>query len=932
MNWNIDATIIALFLAINLCVGLYYGKGIKTIREYAIGDRNFSTATIAATITATWISGSFFAVNISETYKEGLWFFIAGFGEITSLLIIGYILGPRLREFFGSLSVAESMGELYGKKARIITAICSIAQAIGMTALQIKVFSSIFSHFLDMSSLEATLISSFVVIFYSAFGGIKSVTFTDVIQFITFGVFIPMFALFIWQAFGDMESITNTLRHNPLFDYQQALDYSNPKFWPCFFLFLYFMVPGVNSTLFQRTLMAKSTKQIAQSFGIAAIVTLFIHCFSCFIGLVVFAHNPSIDPNNIMIYAVDNYSFTGLRGFAVIGVMAMVMSTADSWLNTASVIFSHDLCKPLGINSGRSELWLSRLFTICIGLIAILLVSTGADLLQLILFSGSFYRPIITVPLILAILGFRSSTKALCIGMIGGGVCVIIWKNFITPLTGINSVFPAMATNLICFMGSHYLLRQKGGWVGIKDDQDLQQIRQRRNRSINSILKFFINLPSFSFAAHCNKSLPKIDAMYSYFGCCSLLSIVTSFAMDKTLYLQNSIIINTLQIVSLFIGTTFFCRKLLFGKLFASKAIGLIWYASIFISLSFISSFLVIMSGFSHISLIVFILSLTTIGVLLTWQAALGMMITGAIIAFYTYQNLIGTPTATETHDLELQIVYALFLVGGFMIAFLKPKQDRLETADEKIDYLLTKLDDQKEEIFNALELKNEFLRNLQHESHTPITGITSMAQAIDEGYDKISEESRRKAIRGIAMSTDRLLSYVDNLIDVSKLSSLKCKLNNEKINLSDMVNSRLEKCIKLYIEDNGDGREFIVSIQEGVIIKGDRHYLERTIDNLVVNAIQYCVAGKITILLSQDSRTKVIEFSIADEGIGIPVGELQSIFGTFTVSSRTKTPAGGRGVGLALCKKVIELHNGEIVAESDGGRGSVFKVTLPPR
>lgn len=930
MNLSIDVIIIVLFLATNLCVGLYYGKGIKTIREYAIGNRDFSTATIAATITATWISGSFFAVNISETYKEGLWFFIAGFGEITSLLIIGYILGPRLKEFFGSLSVAESMGGLYGKKARIITAICSIAQAVGMTALQIKVFSSIFSHFLDMSSLEATLISSFVVIFYSAFGGIKSVTFTDVIQFITFGVFIPMFALFIWQAFGDMERITDTLHHNPLFDYRQALDYSNPKFWPCFFLFLYFMVPGVNSTLFQRTLMARNTQQISQSFGIAALVTLFIHCFSCFIGLVVFAHNPDIDPNNIMIYAVDNYSFSGLRGFAVIGVMAMVMSTADSWLNTASVIFSHDLCKPLGINNARSELWLSRLFTICIGLIAVLLASSGADLLQLILFSGSFYRPIITVPLILAILGFRSSPKALSIGMLGGGLCVVIWKNFITPVTGINSVLPAMATNLIFFMGSHYLLRQKGGWIGIKDDQDLKQIRRSRSRSINSVIKFLVDLPRFDFRAHCNKALPKTGVMYSYFACCSLLSIATSFAMDKTLYLQNTVLINTLQITSLFISTTFFCRKLLFSKLFASKYMGLIWYALIFTSLAFISSFLVIMSGFSHMSLIVFILSLSTIGVLLSWQAALGMMIMGAILAFCTYQILIGTPTAAASHDLEMQILYALFLVGGFMIAFLKPRQDRQEISDEKIDYLLTKLDDQKDEIFNAMELKNEFLRNLQHEAHTPITGITSMAQAIDAGYDKIPEEKRRKAIRDIAMSTERLVSYVDNLIDVSKLSSLHYKLKSEKVDLSDMIHYRLDKCKKVYINEGDNSREFILNVQDNIIIKGDTHYLEKTIDNLLINAIQYCRSGKITITLSHIPKSKNIELSIADEGIGIPIDELKSIFGTFTVSSRTRTPAGGRGVGLALCKKAIELHKGTIIAESDGGIGSVFRVTLP--
>ena len=223
MSYNIDIIIIASFLAINLVAGFYSGRGIKTIKEYAIGDRNFSTATIAATIIATWISGSFFTVCVSQTYKEGVWFLPAALGDILSLLIIGYIFAPRMKEFFGSLSVAETMGNLYGGNVRLITAISSIAQALAMTALQIKVFATVFSHFFGFSSIYATCISSFVVIFYSAWGGIKAVTFTDVIQFFTFGIFIPLFLLFIWQVFGSTEITLNAFQTNPLLDYTQLI-------------------------------------------------------------------------------------------------------------------------------------------------------------------------------------------------------------------------------------------------------------------------------------------------------------------------------------------------------------------------------------------------------------------------------------------------------------------------------------------------------------------------------------------------------------------------------------------------------------------------------------------------------------------------------------------------------------------------------------
>ena len=194
MNFDIDIAIVVVFLILNLVVGLYYGRGVKNIIDYAIGNKKTYTSVISASIIATWISGSFFAVSISQTFTNGVWFIPAALGDIISLLIIGYILAPKMKEFLKHLSVAESMGELYGSKIRYVTAIASIAQSIAMTALQIKVFSEIFSYFLEVPSVSATVISSFVVIFYSAWGGIKSVSITDALQFCTFGIFIPLFS------------------------------------------------------------------------------------------------------------------------------------------------------------------------------------------------------------------------------------------------------------------------------------------------------------------------------------------------------------------------------------------------------------------------------------------------------------------------------------------------------------------------------------------------------------------------------------------------------------------------------------------------------------------------------------------------------------------------------------------------------------------
>lgn len=99
-----------------------------------------------------------------------------------------------------------------------------------------------------------------------------------------------------------------------------------------------------------------------------------------------------------------------------------------------------------------------------------------------------------------------------------------------------------------------------------------------------------------------------------------------------------------------------------------------------------------------------------------------------------------------------------------------------------------------------------------------------------------------------------------------------------------------------------------------------------------------YCISGNVLCRLAFADKIPGklltyhkdnIQLVISDTGIGIPKNELYEIFEPFTVSSRTKTPAGGRGLGLAICKRILEVHNGTVTAESDGGKGATFKAVL---
>ncbi|MBP9778750.1 MAG: HAMP domain-containing histidine kinase [Rickettsiaceae bacterium] len=409
-----------------------------------------------------------------------------------------------------------------------------------------------------------------------------------------------------------------------------------------------------------------------------------------------------------------------------------------------------------------------------------------------------------------------------------------------------------------------------------------------------------------------------------------MMTVITTFFLNKHIYQQHLILVNILQGAALFIGTIFICNKL-WPLEFKEKYIGFIYTLSVFIGLSFVSSFLALISKFSEISLVIFILNLTIIGILMSWQITLIMIVLGVLLSLMCYEFYIGeTPElVSELYTLKLKIIYILFMVGGFLLTFLKQKQEQYNLIEEKSDYLEHKADDQKKELIKLQELKNEFLRNLEHETRTPITGITSLGQVLWDNYDKFNEEQRRNATSDIAKSSERLTSLVNNLIDLSKLESLYYKLNKLEVNLSELVLKRLEICQKLYVDEkNRDNLNFDLEIEEKLNVVCDENYIARTIDNIIINAIQYCPSGQITIKLYKNQGEEV-EFSVKDEGIGIPKEELSDVFGAFVVSSKTKTPAGGRGIGLALCKKVIKAHNGQIWAKQNPDKGTTFAFTL---
>jgi Na+/proline symporter len=465
---TLDYIITLFYLALTLALGLWSGRNVKNMNDYAVGGRNFSTQALVMTICATNIGGSTIISLSSQTFTVGLIHMLAVAGIVLDNLITGYILAPRVKPFFGLISIGEVINSIYGKTGRYITAISATLVSIGFVAGQVKALSVFFYYFLDIPVIASTIISCFIIIAYSSYGGIKAVTFTDSIQFITLAVTIPMICNVSLDVINGYEELFKRIPKTHL------TIINNPSFSQYFMLFLFFSFPGILPTTMQRILMAKDTQQVSNSFKISALTILPYRFIAGIIGLVALALNPDLTPNNAFMFLIDTYLPSGLKGMAIIGMIAVVMSTADSHINAASVAFTHDLIKPLFGHklSDKAELRIARYFTLISGIFIVIIALSFDNLLKLVLFVQGFYIPIVSMPLLFGIFGFRSSERTFLAGAAAGGVTFLIWQLYgLENLLGFDSLVPGIVTNATALLATHYLLKEKGGWVKVETNK-----------------------------------------------------------------------------------------------------------------------------------------------------------------------------------------------------------------------------------------------------------------------------------------------------------------------------------------------------------------------------------------------------------------------------------------------------------------------------
>jgi SSS family solute:Na+ symporter len=436
-------------------VGIWSSKQINTIEEYAVGNRNFPTIVLVMTICATWLSGSATINSAEEVFTSGIIYIFATSVESINLFLIAYVFAPKLKEFQKKfITVGDVMVALYGRPSGVITGVAGLILSSGFIAAQIKAMSFVLTYFLGINNLNGVIISSIITVLYSAIGGVRAVTFTDVVQFIALTVAIPMILNVGIDIVGGYNELIHKIPEEKL-----SVSFSLENFVKFFPLMIYFCIPTFSPPFMQRILMARNIEQVTTTFKITGFVIIIYNVVAGLIGLVAYALNPELSSNHAIMFIIDQYLPIGMKGIAIIGMLSVIMSTADSFLNAGAIGFVHDSLKPIMHIRENMELKLSKLLTLLMGLGSIYMAISFDNLLSIILFAQKFWGPIVAIPLIIGLLGYKARPVSVYAAMLAGVSLHITWRLYsLDEAIGFSSLIPAYLLSAITLIGTNTIL------------------------------------------------------------------------------------------------------------------------------------------------------------------------------------------------------------------------------------------------------------------------------------------------------------------------------------------------------------------------------------------------------------------------------------------------------------------------------------------
>jgi SSS family solute:Na+ symporter len=376
-----------------LVIGFLYTKDPKTVKEYALGSRKFSTLALICTMVASAFGGSSILGRPATLYQSGVWFFLAMFAMpigdcITSLVVI-----PRLSKYYGCMSVAEVIGRMYGTPAKRLVGFFAFIYCLGILSAQIKALHWVMEEVFVQNALIATVLGAFIIMLYASKVSASSFIKTDIIHFFIFIVILPLVASYIIRTSGGIATITN-------YPHESGRPFFYGGSITAFIAFILLsLAPSLEPDIFHRYLIGRDCKKNQSALYAVAFASLANVIVVGCIAFIALAKFPSMQPRNITFAVVQSFiTAKWAMTLFTLALVSVIVAVARSSINAGAILLVNDvITKKI---SERQKLRLLKLVTVLSVIVALSSNYLFSNVSEAIIFFAAWYFVIIVVPLV----------------------------------------------------------------------------------------------------------------------------------------------------------------------------------------------------------------------------------------------------------------------------------------------------------------------------------------------------------------------------------------------------------------------------------------------------------------------------------------------------------------------------------------------------
>jgi len=236
------------------------------------------------------------------------------------------------------------------------------------------------------------------------------------------------------------------------------------------------------------------------------------------------------------------------------------------------------------------------------------------------------------------------------------------------------------------------------------------------------------------------------------------------------------------------------------------------------------------------------------------------------------------------------------------------------------------------EKLSSLNKMKSNFVATISHEFRTPLTSINAYCETLLKNADNVDRDILKEFLVVIDEESDRLMALIEDILDFSQMESGAIKFERSPCNLNEIIAVAAEELEKNFERKNITLHKELPAEDGEVTVRAERDLIKQLLINLLHNASKFTQdSGEVRIRLEEETVSARI--TVEDNGIGIPEDQVEMIFDHFTQVDNTSTREyGGAGLGLAICKNIVDWHDGKIWVENAPGRGTKFVVVIPKK